>query len=121
MTTQTQQQMHRLGQLIQDAQDRNGWSLRELEARAAEHGLEMSHTGFARLKNDELTQLRGSTIRLLAVVLGVGEYTIAQAALESMGVSLPTDHSVESAIEQAPGISQRDRKILLSTLEVMRG
>ncbi|XKH58312.1 hypothetical protein LG293_16945 (plasmid) [Citricoccus nitrophenolicus] len=119
-TAQIHQPPHPLGQLIQDAQNRNGWSLRELQDRATELGFEMSHTGFARLKNDELTALRGTVIRLLAAVLGVGEYTVAQAALASMGVQLPADDTVEASIERAPGVSDRDRKILLTMLELMR-
>ncbi|MBD4504546.1 hypothetical protein GUG79_25875, partial [Xanthomonas citri pv. citri] len=79
---------HSLGLLIASAQERNGWSLRDLAARADRAGYDLSHASFARLKSTPVTSIKGENITMLALVLKVPVAHVATAALESMGVEL---------------------------------
>lgn len=115
--------MHSLGRLIADAQDRNGWSLRDLQTRAERKGYEMSHTNFGRLKSNPVTSIKGENITMLAAVLQVPVTTVAAAALESMGVvlSAPLQPSVVDVVQTSPDLTEYDQALLTAMLDVMLG
>ncbi|MHD0175285.1 hypothetical protein ACNQUF_12515, partial [Corynebacterium diphtheriae] len=68
--------VHSLGRLIASAQERNGWSLRDLAARVEHAGYDMSHTSFARLKSTPVTSIKGENITMLALVLKVHRFGV---------------------------------------------
>lgn len=113
--------MHSLGQLIASAQERNGWSLRDLAARAERAGYDMSHTSFARLKSTPVTSIKGENITMLALVLKVPVAHVATAALESMGVELDSalHPSVLDVVQESPDLSTYDQELLTAVLRVM--
>ncbi|MFK4072015.1 hypothetical protein, partial [Streptomyces sp. NPDC029674] len=106
--------MHSLGRLIASAQERNGWSLRDLAARAERAGYDMSHTSFARLKSTPVTSIKGENITMLALVLKVPVAHVATAALESMGVELDSalHPSVLDVVQESPDLSTYDQELL---------
>lgn len=113
--------MHSLGRLIASAQERNGWSLRDLAARAERAGYDMSHTSFARLKSTPVTSIKGENITMLAIVLKVPVAHVATAALESMGVELDSalHPSVLDVVQESPDLSTYDQELLTAVLRVM--
>lgn len=113
--------MHSLGRLIASAQERNGWSLRDLAARAEREGYDMSHTSFARLKSTPVTSIKGENITMLALVLKVPVAHVATAALESMGVELDSAlrPSVLDVVQESPDLSTYDQELLSAVLRVM--
>lgn len=113
--------MHSLGRLIASAQERNGWSLRDLAARAERAGYDMSHTSFARLKSTSVTSIKGENITMLALVLKVPVAHVATAALESMGVKLDSalHPSVLDVVQESPDLSTYDQELLTAVLRVM--
>ena len=113
--------MHSLGRLIASAQERNGWSLRDLAARAERAGYDMSHTSFARLKSTPVTSIKGENITMLALVLKVPVAHVATAALESMGVELDSGlhRSVLDVVQESPDLSTYDQELLTAVLRVM--
>ncbi|MBY0170244.1 hypothetical protein ACWDYA_13025 [Micrococcus luteus] len=113
--------MHSLGRLIASAQERNGWSLRDLAARADRAGYDMSHTSFARLKSTPVTSIKGENITMLALVLKVPVAHVATAALESMGVELDSalHPSVLDDVQESPDLSTYDQELLTAVLQVM--
>ena len=113
--------MHSLGRLIAEAQERNGWSLRDLAARAEREGYDMSHTSFARLKSTPVTSIKGENITMLALVLRVPVTHVATAALESMGVQLNSalQPSVLDVVQDSPDLSTYDQELLTALLRVM--
>lgn len=115
--------MHALGRLIQDAQDRNEWSLRDLQERATARGYRMSHTNFGRLKTEPVLSVKGENISMLAQVLRVRVSTVVEAVLESMDLpySGPSSPSVLDAVLQSNEISEYDQELLVAQLRVMLG
>lgn len=113
--------MHSLGRLIASAQERNGWSLRDLAARAESAGYDMSHTSFARLKSTQVISIKGENITMLALVLKVPVAHVATAALESMGVELDSalHPSVLDVVQESPDLSTYDQELLTAVLRVM--
>lgn len=113
--------MHSVGRLIASAQERNGWSLRDLAARAESAGYDMSHTSFARLKSTPITSIKGENITMLALVLKVPVAHVATAALESMGVELDSalHPSVLDVVQESPDLSTYDQELLTAVLRVM--
>lgn len=115
-------EIHPLGSLIQEALDRNGWSLRHLSKRAADAGSPMSHTNLGRIKDEPVISIKADTIRLLAKILNVSESRVAQAALDSMGISHAgtQDPSIEDVVRTSTEISAYDQQLLTAMLAIMR-
>ncbi|MBM6622633.1 hypothetical protein JTF08_13540 [Micrococcaceae bacterium RIT802] len=115
-------EIHPLGSLIQEALDRNGWSLRHLSKRAADAGSPMSHTNLGRIKDEPVISIKAETIRMLAKILMVSESRVAQAALESMGIahSGSADPSIEDVVRTSTELSEYDQQLLTAVLAVMR-
>lgn len=116
-------EIHALGALLQEAMDRNGWSLRALSARADARGFKMSHSNFGRLKDEPVTSMKGETIKMLSQVLQVPESRVAAAALASMNIDLPTVEDQRPLLDlvlSSNELSARDQRILLSVISAMR-
>ena len=112
---------HPLGSLIQAAQDKNSWSTRDLQRRAENLGYDMKHSNFSRLKNQELVSIKGSVIHALAEILQVSQQKVAQAAMASMGITVPlAQPALEDAVRDAQEFSARDRKIIQGLVETIR-
>lgn len=113
--------MHSLGRLIASVQERNGWSLRDLAARAERAGYDTSHTSFARLKSTPVTSIKGENITMLALVLKVPVDHVATAALESVGVELDSalHPSVLDVVQESTDLSTYDQELLTAVLRVM--
>lgn len=116
--------LHPLGELIQSVEDSKGWTLREIARRIDERaGRTISHAYVAKLKRDPIKSITYETIRALSVGLDLPERTIATAVMESMGVhDIGTAETGSAlAIARDPGLSDRDRKILLAVVREMHG
>ncbi|MGP5162599.1 hypothetical protein [Arthrobacter rhombi] len=115
-------EFHPLGSLIQEAMDRNGWSLRYLSKRASDAGSPMSHTNLGRIKDDPVISLKADTIKLLAKILQISEFRVAQAALDSMGIAHASrrELSIEDVVRTSTEISAYDQQLLTAMLTVMR-
>ncbi|QEP08768.1 hypothetical protein [Glutamicibacter sp. ZJUTW] len=114
-------ELHPLGKLIQAAQDREGWSTRDLERAAERKGHSMKHSNFSRLKIEPVIAIKASQIQVLASVLGVSEQAVAMAAIESMGVQLDsTSASLEDSLRNTTDLSNRDQRLILSLAAAMR-
>ena len=113
--------LHPLGKLIQESQDKHGWSTRDLEREADGHGYSMKHSNFSRLKLEPVVAIKATQIEILSKVLRQSQRAIATAAIESMGVDLGGSAvRIEDAIRSSQEFSTRDRRILLSVVDVMR-
>ncbi len=112
---------HPLGQLIRSIQEAEGWSDRDLEARAVgKQGLGKSN--LSKIKNHPISALKGSVIKGLSELLQVPESLIAKAALESMDISLssPPAKTLEDAVRNEPELTAKERRILLAVVSEMR-
>ena len=115
-------ELHPLGRLIQAAQDREGWSTRDMEKQAERNGYSMKHSNFSRLKIEPVVAIKASQIQVLASVLGVSEQAVAFAAVESMGVNLDTQAAtLEDSLRYTTDLSTRDQRLVLSLVTAMRG
>ncbi|UEJ82674.1 hypothetical protein Bra3105_17890 [Brachybacterium halotolerans subsp. kimchii] len=115
--------LHPLGQLIQSVEDSRGWTLREIARRIDERaGRTISHAYVARLKKKPISSVTYETIHALAVGLDVPERLVGAAALETMGVRDldQSEAGAAVAIARDPGLSERDRRILLAAVREMQ-
>lgn len=114
-------ELHPLGEMIQAAQNQNGWSTRDLEREAERHGLSMKHSNFSRLKLEPVIAIKASQIEVLSKVLRRSPQIVAKAAIASMGVDMDSPaHDVPDAIRSSDKFSARDQRILLSVIDAMR-
>lgn len=116
-------EIHPLGELLQEVMDRNGWSLRALSSRADSLGFKMSHSNFGRLKDEPVSSMKGETIKMLARVLKVSETRVASAVLASMGITPGSDDDQRGLVDfvrTSSEVSARDQRILLSVIDAMR-
>lgn len=113
--------LHPLGELIQAAQNQNGWSTRDLEREAERHGFSMKHSNFSRLKLEPVIAIKASQIEVLSKVLRRSPQIVAKAAIASMGVDMDSPvRDVSDAIRSSDKFSARDERILLSVIDAMR-
>ncbi|MGO3763513.1 hypothetical protein [Glutamicibacter arilaitensis] len=113
-------ELHPLGRLIQAAQDREGWSTRDMERVAERNGYSMKHSNFSRLKIEPVVAIKASQIQVLASVLGVSEQAVAYAAVASMGVQMDAqDASLENSLRYSTDLSVRDQRLVLSLVAAM--
>lgn len=112
---------HQLDQLMESVKDANSWSDPDLVRNAKEKGRVISKSNISRFRNP-LESIKRENILDLAAALRVAPSQIAVAAIEAMGFNLPTYDSPtpEQAIRLDPSLSEKDRSILLSTLQQMR-
>ncbi|TDZ92081.1 hypothetical protein [Mycobacteroides salmoniphilum] len=112
---------HRLDQLIEGVKTANGWSDPALVRNAEEQGYVLSKSTISRLRG-QLDSIKRENIYELSAALRVAPSQIAVAAFEAMGFVLPEYENVtpEQAIRLDTSLSDKDRAILLSTLDQMR-
>lgn len=116
--------MHPLGRLITERMEHpdHRWSVRDVERRARERGESLSKTTVAALRREMTPQISRVTVNALAAGLGVTPLTVANAALESWGISTHpaevTDSLATIAID--PSLSERDRRQLRTLITEMR-
>lgn len=114
---------HTLGALISSIQEANGWSDQEVADRAARLGHSLSKSNVGRVRNEPVVSIKAGLIQGLAAGLDIPVRQVVQAALQSMDLPGLRDFessSPEDAIRRDPTLSDRDRRLLLSQLEVLR-
>lgn len=114
---------HTLGALISSIQEANGWSDQEVADRAARLGHALSKSNVGRVRNEPVVSIKAGLIQGLAAGLDIPVRQVVQAALQSMDLPGLRDYessSPEDAIRRDPTLSDRDRRLLLSQLEVLR-
>lgn len=110
-----------LGALTQVARDKNGWSTRDHLRRVENLGLDMKHSNFSRLKNQELISIKGTVIHALAEVHQVSVLRVAQAAMASMGVEVQAERSaLEDVVRDSQEFSAPDRQIIQGLVDTIR-
>lgn len=107
-----------LGELIQSNRTANGWSLRELEKRAEDRGVKLSHSNVGRLINENpLLSITRSAVIGLSESLTISPDRLALEAMRSMGFHPPVrDVSAAEAIQRDPTIDDQTRRTLLAIL-----
>lgn len=114
-------ELHPLGKLIQAAQDREGWSTRDLERVAERKGYSMRHSNFSRLKIEPVVAIKATQIRVLASVLGVSEEAVAIAAIASIGAEIDAHAStLEDSLRLSTDLINRDQRLVLALVSAMR-
>lgn len=111
-----------LGNLIQSAQDANGWSARRLEE-LAEGKPNLGKSNVSKIKNQALTSFKGETITGLAELLELPVSLVVTAALRSLKTPIePSTNAValEETIRIEPGLAEADKQTLLRMTETMR-
>ncbi|MDO3096804.1 Uncharacterised protein [Mycobacteroides abscessus subsp. abscessus] len=112
---------HQLDQLMESVKDANGWSDPDLVRNAEERGRVISKSNISRFRGP-LESIKRENILDLAAALRVAPSQVAVSAFEAMGFNLPTYDSPtpEQAIRLDSTLSEKDKAILLSTLQQMR-
>lgn len=112
-----------LAQLIDSVKAANGWSDPDLVRNAERRGHTLTKSNISRYRNeDPLISIKGTVIESIAAGLHVSTAQVAVAAVESMGIALPSYDvpTVEQAIRLDTRLAARDRTILLATLSGLR-
>lgn len=112
---------HQLAQLIDGIKAANNWSDPDLVRNAEEKGHELSKSNISRYRKP-LVSIKGEVIRALAAGLRVKPSQVAIAAVESMGIQLPSYDAItpEQAVELDIHLSARDKSVLLGLLRDLR-
>ncbi|WP_411815608.1 hypothetical protein [Gordonia sp. SND2] len=112
-----------LAQLIDSVKTTNGWSDPDLVRNADKRGHTLTKSNISRYRNENpLISIKGSVIEALAAGLRVSVSHVAVAAVQSMGISLPSYDmpTVEQAIRLDASLSDRDRQVMMATLSGIR-
>lgn len=114
--------MHPLGELIATRMAVNGWSLDAVVARAEAQGHMLGRSNLARIQSEPLVSIKGEVIRAIAAGIGVSERQVANAAIESMGVSAPAVEVTDTlvTVDVDPTLSDANRRQLKLLIEQMR-
>jgi len=112
---------HQLAQLIDGIKAANGWSDPDLVRNAKEKGHVLSKSNISRYRNP-LVSIKGEIIHALAAGLRVKPSQVAIAAIESMGIALPSYDAIapEQAVELDIHLSARDKSVVLGLLRDLR-
>lgn len=96
----------------------NGWSQRDIEARARDRGYPISKSRIGQLTNAPvLDSITSDSVRALAVGLGVSPERVALAAVQSMGFRVGVDEVTPAeAILRDETLSEDTRAALLAVL-----
>lgn len=116
MTTQ-------LAQLIDSVKTANNWSDPDVVRNAEKRGHILTKSNISRYRIEEpLISIKGSVVEALAAGLRISTSQVAVAAVESMGIALPSYDipTIEQAIRLDTELSDRDRQVLLATLGGIR-
>lgn len=115
------QPRHPLAALIDHVRSVNNWSDPDVVNRARQRGHLLSKSNISRIRNEDVTTIKGSMIKALAAGLGLDVLTVADAALESMGIKRYDIAQADSAqaIRTDPALSEKNRAMLLALLQEM--
>lgn len=112
---------HPLGNLIQAALDKNGWSTRDLQRRAEQLGFDMKHSNFSRLNNQELVSITGTFIHSLADVLQMSTHRVVQPDMVCISVEVPADQrALEDHVRDSGEFSTQERQTFQGIVETIR-
>lgn len=112
-----------LAQLIDAVKATNNWSDPVLVENARKQGHELTKSNISRYRNeDPLISIKGSIIRALAAGLRVSASQVAVAAVESMGIHLPSYElpTIEQSIRIDSTIPERDRQVIMAMVREVR-
>jgi hypothetical protein len=112
-----------LARLIDTLKSTNDWSDPVIVENAQRDGHDLTKSNISRIRNeDPLLSIKGSTILALAAGLRVSAAQVAIAAVESMGIVLPSYErpTVEQVVRLDMTLAERDRTILLATMRGIR-
>lgn len=114
--------MHPLGELIVSRMRVNGWSTDAVVDRAERAGHTLGRSNLNRIVNAPVVSIKGEVIRALADGIGVSDRLVANAALESMGVTPPVVEVTDAlaAVDIDPTLSDANRRQLRLLIEQMR-
>jgi hypothetical protein len=114
--------MHPLGQLIADRMRIEDWSLDDVVARAEARGHTLSRSNLQRIQKQPVIGIKGEVIFALADGLGVTPRSVANAALQSMGIGAFTVEVTDSlaTIDIDPSLSEAGRRQLRALIAEMR-
>lgn len=116
--------MHPLGRLIAERMDHpdHRWSVRDVERQARERGESLNRSTVSDLRKRMTPSITRANVFGLAAGLGVTPLTVANAALESWGISTRlvevTDSLATIAVD--PTLSDRDRRQLRAIIRDLR-
>lgn len=115
--------MHPLGALITQRMRDNDWSLDDVVARAGAQGEKLGRSNLHRMQHEPPESLTRSAIFGLAAGLGVTPLSVANKALESMGVNPSPTETTDTLItvDIDPTLSDPDRRRLKALIIEMRG
>lgn len=114
--------MTALKELYDTVTSLHGWSMRDVERRAAAAGYDISKSRIGQLiKADPLEVITAAKIQALAAGLGISSARVAIAAVQSMGFAVGVDDITPAeAIARDETISEDTRNALLSILQAPR-
>lgn len=112
---------HQLAQLIDGVKSANGWSDPDLVRNAEQKHYVLSKSNISRYRKP-LVSIKGEVILALAAGLRVSADQVAVAAIESMGIPLPSYDAAtpEQAIRLDLALSARDKQTLFAVLKQLR-
>lgn len=115
--------VHPLGALIIARMSSNGWSLDDVVARAEAQGEKLGRSNLHRMRKTAPEAITRSAMFGLAAGLGVTPLSVANAALQSMGINPHTAEVTDSLATVAidPTLSDPDRRRLKALIIEMRG
>lgn len=113
---------HELATLIDSAMKANGWSLREVSARAKAQGHSLSQQNISRIRSEPVVNLVAKQARGLAAGLQVPVSVVVDAALKSMGFTptSPLGVTPEEAVLRDESLGARDRRVVSAVLRELR-
>lgn len=114
--------VHPLGELISQRMKDEGWSLDDVVERAVARGEKLGRSNLHRMQYEPPESLTRSTVLGLAAGLGVTPLSVANKALESMGINpRPTETTDTLATVQIdPTLTEANRAQLRALIMEMR-
>ena len=114
--------MHPLGALITQRMRANDWSLDDVVSRAVERGEKLGRSNLHRMQKEPPESLTRASVFALAAGLGVTPLSVANAALQSMGIDPHTAEITDTlaTVEIDPSLSDGNREQLRALVTAMR-
>lgn len=114
--------MHPLGALIRGRMATNNWSLDEVVARAVAAGEKLGRSNLHRMQTQPPESLTRSTVFGLAAGLGVTPLSVANAALQSMGIEPLAVEVTDTlaTVSADPSLSESNKVELRALIIAMR-
>lgn len=110
-----------VGRLIDAAEEANGWSDRDLAARASRAGHQLSKSAVSAFRRNGMPTIVPDTIRALAAALSLPVSEVLRAALDAAGLPAGAQPStVEHAIRSDPDLPSEIKDALLAVVRSAR-